>query len=99
MGAGHHGLGLAVMDTKVMCCSGWAPCGPFREEVEHQPPCLPKSLSTAKLAPGFAQSLWMAGDSARLQETEAFFRETEESEATGGSTCTCLQLINYESTH
>lgn len=58
-------------------CNGQAPCGPIREEVEHQPPCLPKSLSTAKLAPGFAQSPWMVGDSARLQETEAFFRKRQ----------------------
>lgn len=58
-------------------CNGQAPSRPFREEVEHQPPCLPKSLSTAKLAPDFAQSPWMAGDSARLQETEAFFREKQ----------------------
>lgn len=40
MGACHGGLrGLAVMVAMQK-----APCGPCREEVEHQPPCLPAKV-------------------------------------------------------
>lgn len=39
------------------------------------------------------------GQSQAPGDRGALQRETEEREATGDSTCTCLQLINYESTH